>query len=65
MKGKPAVLRVVETIITAIIIIVMFWFVVAGVVFRLRHPWATETEIFVNMDKALGFRKVSQNEIRD
>jgi hypothetical protein len=37
---------------------------VGATVFRLRHPWATETEIFMNMDKALGFRKASREELR-
>jgi len=65
MKGAPPFLRVVEAIVTAIIVVIIVWFVVAGVVFRLRHPWATETEVTMNMDKALGFRKVSREEIRD
>lgn len=65
MKGAPPFLRVVETIFTAIIVVIIVWFVIAGVVFRLRHPWATETEVTMNMDKALAFRKVLPSDIRD
>jgi len=65
MKGQPAVLKALGVVVQAILVVLLIWMFVGATVFRLRHPWATETEIFMNMDKALGFRKVSQNEIRD
>lgn len=65
MKGAPPFLKVIEIIFQVIIVVLITWMVVGEAVFRFRHPWATETEIFMNMDKALGFRKVSQNELRD
>jgi len=33
----------------------LLYVVTASVVFRLRHPWATQTETFVNMGTVLTF----------
>lgn len=65
MKGQPAILNVFGTIIEAIIVVLIIWIFVGTTVFKFRHPWATSTETFMNMDKALGFRKVSIKELRE
>jgi len=65
MKGQPAILKVLGTIVEAIIVVLIMWMFVGVTVFHFRHPWATNTETIMNMDKALGFRKVSIKELRE
>jgi len=60
----PKALRVLIAVFTVIVIILILWIGIASTVFRFRHPWATSTEVFLNMDKALGFRKVTRQELR-
>ncbi len=36
----------------------------AEITFRMRHPWATETEIFLNFWSALKFQKVPYEQMR-
>ena len=38
--------------------------VIACTVFQFRHPWATETECFLNIPRAMLFQKVSYQEMR-
>jgi hypothetical protein len=45
-------------------VLLVAWFVVAGLVFSFRHPWATQTEQLLYMHKALRFEKVPYNEMR-
>lgn len=46
------------------IILVLAYFIVANLVFALRHPWATETERFMYMDSALKFERVPYKDMR-
>jgi hypothetical protein len=40
------------------------WLIAGTMTFKLRHPWATDTEILFYMKDALLFKRVSYNEMR-
>lgn len=42
----------------------VFYVVIAEVVFAFRHPWMTDTERFLNTPAALTFATVKQEDIR-
>lgn len=50
--------------ITVTAIILMVWFLTAMLTFAIRHPWATQTECFLNIHRAMMFEKVSYTDIR-
>jgi hypothetical protein len=47
-----------------VLALVFLWAVGGFVAFRLRHPWATETECLVHWTDALTFQKVPYEEMR-
>lgn len=46
------------------IILFLLWVWVAATIFRFRHPWATDTEIFMHLGDAVMLRKISYQEMR-
>lgn len=47
-----------------VLIVGFLWICAATIVFRFRHPWATETESLLNIHHALMFDKLSYDEMR-
>jgi len=45
-------------------VIFLVWLLIGNIVFKIRHPWATETETLFNFHKVLTFQKVSYQEMR-
>lgn len=45
-------------------VIFVLYVMVAGITFRIRHPWATETETFMNLGKAIKFETVDYSDMR-
>lgn len=40
------------------------WLAISTTIFRFRHPWATETELFLHIPEALMLKKITYNEMR-
>jgi flagellar biogenesis protein FliO len=47
-----------------LVILAFVWLVTANVVFKFRHPWATETETLLNIKSMVLFQKVPYSEMR-
>ena len=47
------------------LLIVVAYPAIAAATFRMRHPWATDTEVFLNMDKVLTFDKMTYQEMAE
>lgn len=41
------------------------WVVLSSIIFRFRHPWATETETLIHIVDAVMLKKVPYSEMRD
>jgi hypothetical protein len=48
-----------------VIVAALLWVTISTMIFRFRHPWATETEIFLHIPDAFMLRKVPYSEMRD
>lgn len=44
--------------------LLLLWVILGSVVFHFRHPWATETECFLNLHNAMLFRRIPYGEMR-
>jgi hypothetical protein len=54
-----------KDIASGCIVIFLFYFAIASIVFALRHPWATRTEQMIHIGDALMFNKISYKEMRE
>jgi hypothetical protein len=48
-----------------VIVAALLWVVISSMIFRFRHPWATETETLLHIPDAFMLRKVPYSEMRD
>lgn len=56
-----------DRLITAslyLLLALILWVSLSSVIFRLRHPWATETETLLNLHNAVLLRKVAYEDMR-
>lgn len=56
--------RFIQQMTPALLLALFAWFAIANLVFAFRHPWATSTERFLYLGKALTFKKVSYHDAR-
>jgi len=47
------------------IVAALLWVAISTMIFRFRHPWATETETFMHIPDAFLLRKVPYSQMRD
>jgi hypothetical protein len=45
-------------------IVILIYVTVADLVFAFRHPWTTQTQRFMNLDRALLFKRVTHDNLR-
>jgi len=48
----------------AVVPIFCYW-IVAGITFQLRHPWATEVEQLIHIKDVFTFQKIPYKEMRE
>ena len=60
-----AVLSFVQGAFYGFIVAALIWLAISTMIFRFRHPWATETETFLHIPDAFMLRKVPYSEMRD
>lgn len=50
------------TVLYMLFMFAALWLIASTFIFRLRHPWATETEIFLHLPDAIMLREVPRHE---
>lgn len=63
-KLTRAMNRYIKDLATIIAVALFAWLLFSVVVFKLRHPWMTETETFLNIPNAMLLRKIPYDEMR-
>lgn len=63
-ENKTKIKKTLNNIGAIITFILLLWLIISMSIFRLRHAWATETEILINLPKVLIFKKISYEETR-
>ena len=53
----------VKTLLHVAFVLAALWLAISTVIFRFRHPWATETETFLHIPDAFMLRKVPYAEM--
>jgi hypothetical protein len=53
-----------KTCFSIVLAVGIVWVAVASVVFAFRHPWATSTERFIYLPRALLFETIDYEEVR-
>jgi hypothetical protein len=53
-----------EKTLTVLLVAIFLWIIVSSMIFRFRHPWATDTELFLNIPNAFMLKKIPYNEMR-
>jgi hypothetical protein len=57
-------MNLIQKLLVAILYGAVFYFVFAMVTFKVRHPWATKVEVWVNIGSALTLDTVPYDEMR-
>jgi hypothetical protein len=60
-----AVLSFTQGAFYGFIVAALLWLGISTMIFRFRHPWATETETFMHIPDAFMLRKVPYAQMRD
>jgi hypothetical protein len=42
-------------------VLVLMWVLLSSAIFRIRHPWATETQILIHTWDVLTFRNINED----
>lgn len=64
MKLPPKLKRLYDEVFTVVMMLLFAWFAISTLVFKMRHPWATEMEVMLNIHNAVQFKKVSYETMR-
>ena len=65
MKTKiKSLISSIQIILGLAFILAIIWTAIGTMIFRFRHPWATETETFLHIPDAFMLRKIPYNEMR-
>jgi hypothetical protein len=50
--------------LTVLLVAIFLWIIVSSMIFRFRHPWATDTELFLHIPNAFMLETIPYNEMR-
>ena len=63
-QNVNAASRSLHRMVSVLFVSLVVWLAISCIIFRFRHPWATETETLLNVHNALLLKKVPYDQMR-
>jgi hypothetical protein len=64
LRFLSAFLSFMQGALCGMVVVALLWMAICSLVFRFRHPWATETEVILHLPDAVMWREVPYDEMR-
>jgi hypothetical protein len=64
MNKLQRIADILKMVFSTLFLLVMLWVSCASIVFRYRHPWATDMEMIMRLDDVLMMRDLDYSDFR-